>query len=203
VGEGVLATSEVLHPNDGIGLVLAAGVAVIAMPVGGAIGYFQGLPGDQIKTGEQELRKAIAEMHVEDLVCRRILQNLTNSPYRVVLVTNTSANVEGPQINTALNASLLTIGLKGEGKKKAPLQAWISCRVQLVRTTDGAELFSRDFLHEGGEWTFTEWSANGARAFRQELDAGATMLAHDIVQVIFCGEQPLPKSAYKEKDRTL
>jgi hypothetical protein len=193
MGGGALAVTEVVRPNDGLTLILAAGIAVIGVPVGGAIGYFQGMPVGEIKAGEQVMRNAIAEMRVEELVCVRMLQNLTNSPYQVMLITNSSAQLETSQINTVMDTSLLTIGLKGESARKAPLRAWMSCRVRLVRTADGVELFTEDFLIESGELTFTEWSENNASALRRELDTGAKFLASEITQSIFYGRKPAPK----------
>lgn len=174
------------------------------MPVGAVVGYFQGMSAEEVKEGEQQLRRAVAQLHVEDLICTQLLQTLrTNTPHPAILVSTTNAtamiaadtddSLANWGIDTVLEVTVREIGLLGERTRGAPLRVCIVVHVRLVRAADGVEYFEQTFTRQGSPLTFSGWSAEGARSFRREANNSATRLAQKIVHALFFG--PMPRDA--------
>ena len=184
------------------------GVSALGTPVGAVAGYFKGTSAREVKAGEQQLRSAISQLHVEDLICSQLLQTLrTNTPYPAILVSTTNATAVAAAdttdwlanrgIDTVLEATVLKIGLVGERSRAAPLRSFIVLHVRLVRVADGVQLFEQTFTCQSGPLPFSGWSADGARAFRQEVSDGAARLAREVVYTLFSGSVQFSRGGYR------
>lgn len=179
------------------------GVTAVGTPVGAVVGYFKGTSAQEVMQSEQHLRSTIAQLHVEDLICNQLLQTLrTNTPYPAILISTTNATAKTAAdtadslakqgVDTLLEATVLELGLLGEHSRRAPLRSFVVLRVRLVRVADGVGLFEQTRTCESGSLTFKDWSADGARAFRQEIAASAARQAQDVVRELYSGPMPLP-----------
>jgi hypothetical protein len=173
-------------------------VSAVGTPVGAVAGFFKGTSAKELKAGEQQLRGAIAQLHVEDLICGQLLQTLrSNTPYPAILISTTNAtataaagtddSLSNQGIDTVLRATVLKIGLVGERSRAAPLRAFIVLHVRLLRVADGVQLFEQTFTCQSGPLPFSSWAADGARAFRQEVGDSVARLAREVVYTLLSG----------------
>jgi len=75
---------------------------------------------------------------------------------------------QGP--DTALEIQVLSAALTGKGQANPTLAVCVEARARLLRVSDGQELFSGLVHYRNREHKFTEWAANDARLFRQEIE---------------------------------
>jgi len=54
----------------------------------------------------------------------------------------------------------------------------------LIRASDGTELYAETVEYRGSSSTFTQWAADEARLFREELDRASANIAESIVGLL-------------------
>ena len=88
-------------------------------------------------------------------------------------------------VDSILEISVLTVGLTGDWDVNPSLAMAITGRTRLIRAQDGTEIHASTLAQNGGMRMFTEWAADDARLFREELDRGLQNLAEEIVREYF------------------
>ncbi len=66
----------------------------------------------------------------------------------------------------------------------------IALEVELIRVSDGALLYERQFEYRGRSYYFTRWAENDARRFRVELKDAKIILAEIIAERLLLLESP-------------
>ena len=94
------------------------------------------------------------------------------------------------RIDTALEIQILNSGLKGNGGVNPALALCAEVRATLVRVRDGRELASVPLKYHSPKHKFTQWAANDARLFREEIERCNQNVAEEIAKEIF--NKPLP-----------
>jgi len=95
-------------------------------------------------------------------------------------------------IDTALEIQSLDPGLKGNGGVNPSLALCADVRANLVRVRDGLELASIPLKYRSKKHKFTEWAANDARLFREEIGRCNQTVAEEIANEI--AGKPWPRS---------
>ena len=190
------------------GAAMAVVVWAITVPigtvVGAADGNLQGLSTREMAEAKQtieQLRPAVLGMELPAMLNREVIRAITNSTrHPVVLVSYADLACGGEQlsyqpltnsqINTALEATIITAGLAGPRSRNAPLSAFLEIRVRLVRVQDDSELYVRRWFHHGGSRTLAEWGTSQGRALSGELANAVPNLAGEIVEELFLRYRP-------------
>lgn len=88
-------------------------------------------------------------------------------------------------VDAILEIAQPTIALKGSGEINPSLKLSITVGTNLIRTEDSTSLYAGSLEYQGGTRTFTEWGANDAQAFREEVDRTIEGLAKEILTHLF------------------
>ncbi len=181
-----------------------AGVAIVWLAllvgstVGGAVagaisGAVDALPPDMVREAEVTLTQSLADLKLQEQVREHVVQlaqTKRRDPVRVLEDAGPLSREEQATygaaarhgIDSILEISVLTIGLTGAWDANPPLALMLGGRARLVRVRDGTEIHVTPMEYRSGFRTFTEWAANDAQAFREELDRALQYLAERVVE---------------------
>jgi sugar lactone lactonase YvrE len=183
------------------GLVAAtAGGAV----VGGISGAVDALPADTVREAEAALTKSLGELRLQEEL-RDLVSEVARQKTRQTVVILTDHGPSSPgeattydpvvsrRVDSILEVTVLTVALTGDWDINPPLRLVMSGRTRLVRVRDGVELHIAPLEYSSEARPFTEWGANEAQPYREELDRALHILAEQIVLEYFL---PRPRELY-------
>ena len=202
---------------------LGLGVAAAGSAVGGLVGAVHGAvtaeSASKIAAAESELKNALVESKVQETLRDRVLQVARDrSRLTFVRLDDPGPTAPGEDIDyrawvgdgadTILEVSLRKLRFEGQGGVNPPVGLRVEARTRLIRASDGTELYAETVEYRGGSSTFTQWAADEARLFREELDRASVNLAESIVGLL--GLPPtapdtptIPKPEVKPEPATL
>lgn len=142
---------------------------------------------------EVELKSVVAESKTQQAIRDRLMEVAREqTSHRFMLFTEQGPtspyeNVSYPPletegIDTILEMSVLTVGLTGQGDRDVPLAFFVTARTRLIRVMDEAEFHTRTWTYTSGTRQLTEWAAENAQPFREEMDRACQNLAEMIVR---------------------
>ena len=205
-GLGVLAVSSVFTPFPIVaGLLAAAGVGLTAAggAAGGAVGGMGGaiygaakaLPAS--KGEELALRKAVADLALQDALRHRVLEvaRERTSLTFVALPAEPGLPAVGPGAHGAPDTILVVaferLELTREGSEiNAPVALTAVAYGRLIRTADGGGLYRHTLTYRSAARPFAEWAADDAQTFRGALIEASNHIAGEIVDVLFVRGAP-------------
>jgi hypothetical protein len=164
--------------------------------IGGIVGAAMAAPAATIDEAEATLRGALAEWNPQEALRDRVVamaQRQTRYPM-VLLPTQDSpapyAHVDyrsltGEGVDTVLEVAVHQLALAGAWTPNPPLAVVLTVRTKLVRVVDGKDLYAHTLDYQSAPRKFTEWAANNAQPFRDELDQAYAVLAEKIVEEVF------------------
>jgi len=209
----------------GLPLTVAGGV------MGQAVGALAGVSEAGFAIADNALDRAVAESDMPEQLRNQVLQLIGEpSGGRVVLVKKPLPDGAAPEfgrlsgvrratlawlpkgqsaqdylasqgIDTVLEIQLLHPGLRGNGDVNPSLTLCTEVRASLVRVRDGRELASVPLKYQSTKHKFTEWGANGARLFREEIERCNQTVAQEIVTGM--SGKPLPATIRDGSDLRL
>ena len=162
-------------------------VAAVGTVAGGVYGAFAAESGGKVKEAEAALNKALGELKVQETMRDRVLQEAVDkTPHTFVLIHDQApySSLADKGIDTVLEISVLRFGLAGSGVNP-PLALVISVRASLIRISDGTELYGRPWIYHSRKRKLTDWAADDAQPFREEVDRVYQGLAERIVEELF------------------
>lgn len=170
--------------------------AIIGGVVGGVAGAASAVPAEAVADAETALKSALADLTIQETLRGHILRIAkARTPHAFVLVTehgpsapngNVSYRSLASQgIDTVLETGVLTLDLVGEWDVNPPLALVMAVRTRLIRVTDDAELYAHTLEYLSGFRTFTDWAADNAQPFRNELSLAYQSLSEKIVEELF------------------
>lgn len=184
-------------------------VGVLFAPILAIAGAVTAPSAEEVEKAEFALKSAVADLKIPDALRDRVFELAragTDAP--VVLLRGRGPTTFKPEyrseasegIETVLEVRVLTIVVRGAlttlgfYKPGNPtLQLQVTAGARLVRTLDGAELFSRPFFHRGGTDTLAGWAEKDAERLREALSLAAAELAKEIVETLLrAPSEPAP-----------
>jgi hypothetical protein len=161
----------------GAGLVLAP----VGAGVGAAVGTVAAPPRDEVEQTAAMLEQALAEANLPEMLTALILEGAGERPV-----------VSGRAPESVVADTVLEVGSVGVYLVSKDATDWrpglrlrLSVSGRLVRASDGEELRSWVWEHEGAKASFLEWGRDDARRFRAELARGAQALTAKIIDDVF------------------
>jgi len=188
--------------------------------IGQAMGSIAGVPERNLAPADDALGRAVADSDMQEGLRNHVLQLANGqSGARVVLVKKPLPAGVGPDfarlscvrcatlawlpkgqsgqeylvsqgVDTALEIQILNPGLKGNGGVNPSLALCTEVRASLLRVRDGRELASVPLKYQSKKYKFTEWAANDAREFREEIERCNETLAREIADELFSKSLP-------------
>jgi hypothetical protein len=89
---------------------------------------------------------------------------------------------------SALGVTIVSAALKGDGKINPSLALCVEARATVIRLRDGAEVDSWPVHYRSASRKFTQWAANDARLFRDELKECQQQIGNAIVDHLGGGQ---------------
>ena len=185
-------------------LVVAAASAAIGGVVGGVAGGIKGaaeaVPKREAQRIEDTVRNVFDGIPVQNTMAESVFKNSLELPdYVFVLLKEEDLNISKPYdfslfaekgIHTALELNVEDGGFK-EGRGKNPIVVlFMKVHTRLIRTTDGKEIYSRDFEYKSSKHGSAEWLDTDARLLLDEIDNCFKELPRQIVEELFGKKSP-------------
>ncbi len=179
--------------------VVAAAAAAIGAVAGGVVGGIEGavnaVPKGEAKKIEADTKNAFNGIGIQETIAASVFKNSLESPdYTFILLEKDDFMISTQYdfnllrekgIHTVLELNVKEGGFKG-GKGKNPLVAlFMKVRTRLIRTTDGREIYSREFECKSSTHRSDEWLDRDARLLREEIDHCFDDLPRQIVEELF------------------
>jgi hypothetical protein len=91
----------------------------------------------------------------------------------------------GEGIDTVLEVSIPRIRLVGTDGINPPIGLIMTARANVIRTSDGAELYAATFEYHSRAYKLVDWGADDGEMFRREVSHGAGVLVENIGWMLF------------------
>jgi hypothetical protein len=91
----------------------------------------------------------------------------------------------GRGVDAAVDLRLRSFGLAADSGRNPLIVPYVIAEVRLIRTSDGAELYARQFRRVGSVRRLGQWRVSGPGALAQELGRMSAHLAEAIVEELF------------------
>ncbi len=185
VSEAVQETAWALDGLDeSRNLAVQLPACVVAVPIGlwkQTVGLFSGVSEKKFRAADAQLTAASRQTRPQFELAKEVTRELASrmSP-TAVLAKNAgwsseerepvAVSLRGEEPTMALEIQVLSAGLQGRPGPNPPLALCVEARGTLIRTTDGAEVYSCPIHYRSEERKFTKWAAEDARLFRQEME---------------------------------
>src|SRR5437867_3832471 len=178
---------------------LGLGVAAAGSAVGGLVGAVHGAvtaeSAAKIAAAGTELRNALVESKIQEALRDRVLEVARDrSRLTFVRLDDPGPTAPGEDVDyrprvddgadTILEVSLRKLRFEGQGGVNPPVALRVEARTRLIRASDGTELYAESVEYNGSSFTFTQWAADEARLFREELDRASVNLAERTVGLL-------------------
>jgi hypothetical protein len=178
---------------------LAGGGAAIGGVIGGAYGGIKGavnaVPKGESRRIEATVKNAFDEIGIQKTVATSVFKNSLELPDYTFILLGQDDSIISPQydfsflrekgINTILELNVMGGGFK-EGKGKNPLIAlFMKVHTRLIRTTDGREIYSREFEYKSSIHNSAYWLDTDATLLRDEIGNCFKEVPRQIVEELF------------------
>jgi hypothetical protein len=202
---GALVGAAASAPSGGfVAPYVIAGSAAIGGVVGGVYGGIKGavnaVPKGESQRIEATVKNAFDGIGIRRTVAASVFKNALECPdYTFVLLYQDDSiipteydfsSLREKGINTILELNVKSGGFK-EGKGKNPLIAlFMKVHTSLIRTTDGEEIYSREFEYKSQKYNFADWLDTDGRLLLLEIDNCFKELPSQIVEELFRKKSP-------------
>ena len=160
---------------------------LLLSPIALVVGAIRAAPASKVEEATASLNKALGDLKVQETMRDRVLQEAREQTrHNFVLIQDQApySSLADKGIDTVLEISVERLDLAGSGlNPKLPLV--INVRARLVRVQDETNLYSDKWTYSGYGQKFTEWAADNAKQFREEVDRACQSLAEQIVKQLF------------------
>jgi hypothetical protein len=185
-----------------LGVILAPATAVVGSIAGSAKGVTSEEM-EEIKELEGVLNGYIATLDFQQTMRDRLLsvaREQTQYPFVPLEVEDphlldekfTYDPFSYEDIDTVLEIRVRYCDLSGDQGAHPPLHLVMFVGSRLIRLKDGKVLYRADSIYEGVDFRqFSDWAANNAQLFKEEVDRGFQYLAEKIVKTVSALQEPL------------
>lgn len=177
----------------------AAGIALAPLGalVGGIVGSVRALPSEQLEHGKAALMDAVTAANLPTSLRDEVIRKGSErSWHTLVPLSSPKPEASDPDIGTVLRLVIRHVGLEGriDPATGTPVSVWADMDPQLqlkldvdamlLTVPDGGLLYARSFQALGPIKTFSSWTFDDARAFREALAAAAGEVVTQIVDAL-------------------
>jgi len=197
---GGLYGAAVSAPSGGlVAPYVVVGGAAIGGVIGGVYGGIKGagnaVPKEEARAIEATAKNAFNGKGIQKIIAAGVFKNSSELPDSTFVLLDQGNFIISPPydfsflneggIDTVLELTVKSGGFK-EGRGKNPLIAlFMKVHARLIRTTDGKEVYSREFEYKSSKHSVAEWCDMDARLLRDEIDHCFKELPEQIVEELF------------------
>lgn len=193
-GAGSYFTHCVDATTRGTGPFIILGIAVcgiVVAPVGAIVGGATAPDAREVSAVKRDLVTALEIRTIQETLLEKVTAAALGHDTQLLTLPAMEPDDSGrlvdyrpfarKGVDTVLEVALTKAGFRS----RDALALMMEARVRLVRTRDNEEIFSADYVHNGGERPLEEWSANQAELVIASLNAGYEALGALIYDNIF------------------
>lgn len=173
---------------------IVTGVCAARGAVAGGVGAAMAPSAEAVRNSEATWSNAIASNSMQATLRDHIIASATAQGASFVAITldpderaaaaRNYRAVASQGVNAVLEVGVTKAGIRKAGVGSA-LHAYVQARVRLLRTGDSAEISSSDYLFEGEQLTFDEWSSDRGDRLARNLARGYQQLGDEIFDRVF------------------
>jgi hypothetical protein len=134
------------------------------------IAAVRGVPEKKLRAAQAQLSAAAREPALQEKLTAEVAQQLGPRLSPPVMLVSHSLNPVRQPDETALGILVEKASLEGDGRINPSLALCVQARATVFRGSDGVEVYSWPIHYRSSARKFTQWAANDARLFRQELN---------------------------------
>jgi hypothetical protein len=179
--------------------ILAAASATIGGVIGGVAGGIKGavnaVPRGEAQKIEATIKNAFGGIGIQKTMASSVFKNSLELPhYTFILLDQDDFIIPIPYdfvllkekgIDTILELNVKSGGFK-EGRGENPIISFfMKVHTKLIRTTDGKEIYSREFEYKSAKHNSADWLDMEARLLQEEIDHCFNDLPRQIVEELF------------------
>lgn len=172
------------HSRNSVVQLSAIAVAIPWSVCQQMIAGVRGVSAKQLKRAEAELSAAARTPELQKKLAGEVAQQLAPRLSPPTVLVSQSAGTASELEETALGISVLRAALTGEGEVNPALALCVEARATVFRPSDGVELYSWPIHYRSDKRKFTQWAADDARLFREELKRCQQQVAVAIVDQV-------------------
>jgi hypothetical protein len=197
VGTGLgVATAGAFAAMGTLESVVAPYLAVVSVPVmmvgGGYAGARSAISPDDAKAVEAVIENNLKTLKISDILAKAVHVMAANDARQqtTLLVdagpdtpeANRDYRDRGPaDIDVAAEISVTDAGFTGSKQ----MRFYMVANTHLVRVSDNARLYGRDFVYQSDEYDASQWARDKAALLRMELERAYASLSESMVEQIF------------------
>lgn len=178
-------------------MMMIAAIGLALAPVGAVIGAGSAMPMEEAKISESALRKALADMKIQESLCGRLIAEAREkaSPRSFAAVDSGPSapldNVAYGQtanggIDSVLEAQVTHVGLSTmTWGSDPPMALFLDVKLRLVRVGGDADLWNRSVKHRSPIRRFSEWAKDDGRLIKVEFDRAYGEIAERAIEEVF------------------
>ncbi len=181
--------------------VVQATVIALAVPyclVKQVVAAAQGTSAEKVKTATARLSAVASKSDLQRQLAREVADRLAARPPAPARFASLSSLPTANAEETAVGIRIENAALTGKSGINPPLALCVEARTVVFRVRDGAEVCSWPVHYRGSARKFTQWAADDARLFRQELTRCRQQIGAAIIdqlegrQIIGPSREPQP-----------
>jgi hypothetical protein len=162
------------------------------------------MPAKQRSQTEEQLRRAILDMNLQDKIAHEILREAQKQTEHDVVLIPTEPQIVPNEVgsyssitnvDTLLEVTVWNVGLCGPSSSKEPMAAFIQVQARLIRAHDDRELYRHTWLQKAGARPFVNWAERQGSALREECARISSRMAESIVEELFLLYDPKQSGA--------
>ena len=158
-------------------VILWLGVCTVSSAVGGVVGAVIAPSAESVRTAEGQLHAALDVNAMQDSLRDEVLASAREGGSEL-------ASVAPERAAARVEVALTRVGTEGSGIDP-PLLVFMDARARILRTSDGAQIYSADYRYEGEKRTLRGWSENRGAPLLHALEAGYESLGAEIFGSVF------------------
>jgi hypothetical protein len=179
--------------------IIAAASAAIGAVVGGVAGGIEGavnaVPKTEANKIEATTKNAFDGIGIQETMAASVFKNSLELPDHTFILLgkdnfmistqNVLSLLAEKGINTVLELNVKEGGFKGGKGKNPSVALFMKVHARLIRTTDGREIYSREFEYKSSTHPSADWLDADGRLLEEEIDHCFKEFPRQIVEELF------------------
>ena len=149
-------------------------------------------PADKVKTWEDAVMRKVEGVDIrqglrDGIVLKARERGLDINVVEAVPVKGERADYStlcAMGIDTVVEAQVLSCSLEGNGSINPPVQFVMEARIRVIRTSDGALIYTNTFKYLGQRMTYAHWAAMSV-VLRSQITTAITDISNQAVEQVF------------------
>jgi hypothetical protein len=188
-GNSVFYTTAALGLGGGYGIALGIMISPATALIGAVVGSIKAESAETVEEHRAALNRAFASINWQSLMCEpTIATGRQHTRLNFVVVndsTGESAQVTATTAQAILEVQVADLALISAAAADPDLQFIMAVSTKIKRPGSSQVLYENRLFYEGPAHRFTEWTADEARLWREQVELARQRLADRVIHEVF------------------